>query len=75
MSSSEDEEGGRIAFSTEGDYEDGQWVGGEFYARGQRKGRHMSKEEALYGYEGSDDDDGGAYQGRGRKKVSRSSPF
>ena len=37
MSSSEDDddEQGRIAFSTEGDYEDGQWVGGEFFSRGQ----------------------------------------
>lgn len=37
MSSSEDDdEGGRIRFTTEGDYEDGQWMDdGEFYARGE----------------------------------------
>jgi hypothetical protein len=34
-SSEEDEEGGRIRFTTEGDYDEGQWMDdGEFYARG-----------------------------------------
>jgi hypothetical protein len=41
MSSSEDgEDTGRIRFTTDGDYEDGQWMDdGEFYARGARQGR------------------------------------
>ena len=34
-SSEEDDEGGRIRFTTEGDYDEGQWMDdGEFYARG-----------------------------------------
>lgn len=66
MSDSEDEEHGRIRFGHDGDYEDGQWIGGEFYARRQKQGRVMSKEEALYGYEGSSDEEGG----RRGKKVS-----
>lgn len=66
--SSSDEEEGRIAFTTEGDYDDGQWVGGEFYARGQRRGRHQTKEEAIYGYDDSDDE---GYKGGRKKKVSK----
>ena len=76
LMSSSDEEEGRIAFTTEGDYDDGQWVGGEFFARGQRQGRHQTKEEAIYGYDDSDDD---GYKGGGRKKkvspYSASPPF
>jgi tuftelin-interacting protein 11 len=67
MSSDEDDEPGRIAFGHEGDYEDGQWIGSEFYARSQRKGRTQTKDEALYGYEGSSDEEGG----RRGKKVRR----
>lgn len=43
----EDERG--MAFTTETDFEEGKWVGGEFYAK-QRGGRRaMTKEDHLYG--------------------------
>lgn len=64
-SSDEDDDHGRIAFTTEGDYEDGQWMDdGEFYARGgARQGRRMTKDEALYGYDSEED------YGNRRRKV------
>ncbi|CAM9140265.1 unnamed protein product, partial [Chrysoparadoxa australica] len=39
----------RAAFTTENDYEDGKWIGGEFYASGQKRGRTQTQEERLYG--------------------------
>jgi hypothetical protein len=48
MSDSDDEHG-RIAFSHDRDYEGGEWIDGEFYARRQRHGRTLTKEEQLYG--------------------------
>lgn len=46
------------AFNLEGDYEGGQWIGGEFFHEGERKKRKLTKEDQLYGVfnEGADDD-------------------
>ncbi|KAG5176310.1 hypothetical protein JKP88DRAFT_336071, partial [Tribonema minus] len=63
MSSSEDGGGGasddehRMAFTADNDYEDGQWIGGEFYARGQKRGRRQTREESVYGVFAEDEDD------------------
>lgn len=58
-------------FGMENDYEDGQWIGGEFYY-GKRKGkRHQSKDDVLYGIFASGDTDSdseGASRNKKRKK-------
>jgi Tuftelin interacting protein N terminal/G-patch domain len=64
--SSSDEGGGadsdneqRVAFTADTDYEDGRWIGGEFFARSEKRGRHQTREERLYGVfaDGEDDED------------------
>jgi Tuftelin interacting protein N terminal/G-patch domain len=64
--SSSDEGGGadsdneqRVAFTADNDYEDGRWIGGEFFARSEKRGRHQTREERLYGVfaDGEDDED------------------
>ena len=70
MSSDEgsDDGEGRIRFTTDGDYEDGQWIDGEFMARGLRQGRTQTREEQLYGVfheEGLDGTEGGGGRRRG----------
>lgn len=50
-----------MRFGVEEDYEDGQWIGGEFYASKQVKKRNQSRDEALFGVfaESDSDEDGG----------------
>lgn len=42
-------EQGRIRFNEAGDYEDGQWIGGEFFGGKERKARRMTKDEVRSG--------------------------
>jgi len=53
-----------MAFSTEGDYDQGQWIGDEFYAAGTRKRRKLTKDDMIYGvwnegYEQEEEEEGG----------------
>lgn len=70
---SDSEEEGNIAFSSANDFEDGRWIGDHFYAKGQKRGRHASREEQLYGVfaesDGSSgDDDGKKIRGKRQRK-------
>ncbi|KAL6762911.1 TFP11-domain-containing protein [Haematococcus lacustris] len=60
-------------FDADNDFEGGQWVGGEFYAVGVKRGRTQTKEEQLYGvFLESDSEE---ERGRGQKpKADYSRP-
>lgn len=54
------------AMNMDADYEDGQFINGEFYAKGARKRKAQTAEQALYGIWAEDDeDDGGRRSGLG----------
>ncbi|KAL5721081.1 hypothetical protein ACHQM5_013687 [Ranunculus cassubicifolius] len=64
-------------FGTENDYEDGQWIGGEFYSKRKERNssrNHQSKDDVLYGifadYSDSDDEDGSSSRKKRRKDSS-----
>ena len=60
----------------ERDFEDGQWIDGEFVARGLKRGRQQSKEDAIYGVfgEDSDDDQRAGKRGMERKESNFTRP-
>ena len=53
-----DEEQHYDKFSTEADFEDGQWIGGEFFSSGRKHRRQQTADDRLYGVfaDGSDSD-------------------
>lgn len=54
-------------FDMDNDYEDGQWIGGEFYGKRRQK-RTQTKDDVLYGVFASGDSDSDSYDGLGSKK-------
>ncbi|XP_043691293.1 septin and tuftelin-interacting protein 1 homolog 1-like [Telopea speciosissima] len=63
-------------FGTENDFEDGQWIGGEFYGRKRKEKRQQTKEDVLFGVfadSDSDADDGSSR--KRRKDFSKKSDF
>ncbi|KAL3695106.1 hypothetical protein R1sor_008757 [Riccia sorocarpa] len=54
-------------FGMENDYIDGQWVGGEFFARKRKEKHNQTQEESLYGifYESDSDEDSSKKRRRG----------
>ncbi|KAK4420900.1 Septin and tuftelin-interacting protein 11 [Sesamum alatum] len=54
-------------FSMDNDYEDGQWIGGEFYGKHRQK-RAQTKDDVLYGVFATGDSDSDSYDGLGSKK-------
>ncbi|XP_042490881.1 septin and tuftelin-interacting protein 1 homolog 1 [Macadamia integrifolia] len=62
-------------FGMENDYEDGQWIGGEFYYKKRKEKRQQTKEDVLFGvFADSDSDDDGSSRKR-RKDFSKKSDF
>ncbi|XP_024360505.1 septin and tuftelin-interacting protein 1 homolog 1 [Physcomitrium patens] len=59
-------------FNLDNDFEDGKWIGGDFFARKQKGKKRQSKEEALYGVDDSDSDyeESGKRRRRGDNKKS-----
>nr|GMD75999.1 septin and tuftelin-interacting protein 1 homolog 1-like [Ipomoea batatas] len=51
-------------FGMENDFDDGQWIGGEFYYRNRKEKRAQTKDDVLYGIFASGDSDSD-YEGRG----------
>lgn len=56
-------------FGMDNDYEDGQWIGGEFYGNRRQK-RSQTKDDILYGVFASGDSDSD-YEGSGSKKRKK----
>jgi tuftelin-interacting protein 11 len=64
----------RMQFSTNNDFEDGQWIDGEFYAAKQKSGKKQTNDDRLYGVfqdASSGDSDGGSDGGKNRFKKSK----
>ncbi|KAL7147188.1 hypothetical protein ABFS83_06G091100 [Erythranthe nasuta] len=57
-------------FGMDNDYEDGQWIGGEFYGT-RRKKRSQTKDDILYGVFATGDSDSDSYEGSGSKKRKK----
>lgn len=48
-------------FGMENDFQDGQWIGGEFYYKKRRDKRTQTKDDVLYGVFASGDSDSDDY--------------
>ncbi|KAL5562909.1 hypothetical protein UlMin_032656 [Ulmus minor] len=55
-------------FGTDNDYEDGQWIGGEFYYRKRKDKPQQTKDDVLYGVFADNSDEDSDYEGNGRKR-------
>ncbi|KAI6678542.1 hypothetical protein NL676_039338 [Syzygium grande] len=55
-------------FGMDNDYDDGQWIDGEFYHRRRREKRAQTKEDALYGVFASGDPDSDYDESSKRKR-------
>ncbi|KAG8378618.1 hypothetical protein BUALT_Bualt07G0004200 [Buddleja alternifolia] len=63
-------------FGMDNDYEDGQWIGGEFYGKRRQK-RSQTKEDVLYGVfaDGDSDSDDGFGSKKRRKGLAKKADY
>jgi hypothetical protein len=69
-SDSDNDDEHRMRFSTENDFEGGEWQGGEFYFKSQRKGKTMNRDEQIYGVF-DESDSGDEKPGFSKRKRTR----
>ncbi|KAJ4976911.1 hypothetical protein NE237_002017 [Protea cynaroides] len=62
-------------FGMENDYDDGQWIGGEFYYKKRKEKRQQTKEDVLYGVFASDSDADDDSSRKRRKEFSKKADF
>ncbi|CAI5467997.1 unnamed protein product [Closterium sp. Yama58-4] len=67
----------RMRFSLDGDFDDGQFINGEFFSSSRRQGRQQTRDDVLYGVfneasdDEDDDDEGFGGGGKRRRKKRR----
>jgi hypothetical protein len=59
--------------TADANFEDGQWIDGEFFYKKRKQGRQQTEEDRLYGvFQGSSDDDDDGFRKKRKKRANDS---